>query len=542
MRPGRLLIACVLLAVLACSHEDIIPEQPASPRLRSIEPKANSVVLPPNGSAELYFSVKDPDYVISQLRLQIGSGAEPAHFRLTGFNKTAGAGLYVATLTDAGTGEIYTEQVCLTVVQKDAGTGNEALLPSAFFSVRSEQQYPGPVLETGLPVVYVDTDDGKAITSKDVWKGAGIYIRGTEAYPGLPQVLSCEIRGRGNTTWTWPKKPYVIKLEERTSILGLPKHKRWVLLANFMDRTLMRNLVSMHVASLTNLAWSPHCVHVELVLNGKHQGSYLLIEQVRIDKNRVNITEMTPEDNSGDAVTGGYLLELDFHYDNEFQWTDPHGSCWQMGGKIPFAVKSPDAQDLTDAQKSYIKKYISEVASVLYGDRFTDPENGYARYLDIDSFIDYWIVFEVMCNHELSNPGSVFFHKDRGGKLMAGPVWDFDWGVLSFSTSGGRYNLVNGEAIWYARLMQDPAFRARLKARFQELLPQLQTIPAYMDQCEKRLEASAMLNFKMWNPADDKSQNGGNIINGDENLSFHDAVTRLKSNYETHLKVIQQKL
>ena len=213
-----------------------------------------------------------------------------------------------------------------------------------------------------------------------------------------------------------------------------------------------------------------------------------------------------------------------------------------MGGKIPFAVKSPDAQDLTDAQKTYIKKYISDVASVLYGEGFTDPENGYARYLDVDSFIDYWIVFEVMCNHELSNPGSVFFHKDRGGKLTAGPVWDFDWGVLSFYTSGGRTGLVNGEAIWYARLMQDPAFKARLKARFLELLPQLQTIPAYMDQCEKRLEVSAALNFKMWNPADDKSQNGGNIINGDENLSFHDAVTRLKSNYETHLKVIQQKL
>ena len=102
---------------------------------------------------------------------------------------------------------------------------------------------------------------------------------------------------------------------------------------------------------MTSLAWSPSCVPVELVLNGKHVGSYLLIEQVRVDKNRVDITEMTPQDNAGDAVTGGYLLELDFHYDNEVQWIDPHGGTAQWGGNsgIPFAVKYPDPEDLTAA-------------------------------------------------------------------------------------------------------------------------------------------------------------------------------------------------
>ena len=315
-----------------------------------------------------------------------------------------------------------------------------------------------------------------------------------------------------------------------------------MLLANFMDRTLMRNLVSMKVSSLTALDWTPNCVPVELVLNGKHQGSYLLIEQVRVDKNRVPVTEMTPEDNDGEALTGGYLLELDFHYDNEIQWTDPNGHNNQWGGGVPFGIKYPDPDEITPAQVSYIKSYVSAAANTLYGPAFADPENGYAKYLDVDSFVDYWLVFEVMCNHELGNPGSVYLHKDRGGKLTAGPCWDFDWGVLSFYTSPGEYALVNEKAIWYERLFQDPAFRARVRARFQELLPQLETIPAYMDACESLLAESARLNFQLWNPADDRSQNGGNIINGDENLSFHAAVARLKDNYRRHLQVIGERL
>lgn len=192
---------------------------------------------------------------------------------------------------------------------------------------------------------------------------------------------------------------------------------------------------------------------------------------------------------------------------------------------------------------AYIKKYVSDTAEAIYGDNFTDPENGYAKYIDVDSFIDYWLVFEVMGNHELGNPGSVFMHKDRGGELVAGPCWDFDWGVLSFRTSPrAEYDLLNDEAIWYARLFQDPAFRAKVKARFQELLPELKKIPDYMDECEKLLTESAKLNFAMWNPAEDASMNDGHIINGDERMTFHDAIARLKDNYRTRLDVMSGKL
>ena len=473
--------------------------------------------------------------------MYLRDGKTPTRFTLLGIVKGAAEGRYTAILSDTGISADYAEDACLVLVNRSS-EGVESYLNSNYFEVRSEAAGYGLLVKTGLPTVYIDTEQSQPVVSKETYVKGMLRIRGTDAWEGL-EATGCEIRGRGNTTWSWPKKPYLLRLEEKQSVFGMHKHRRWVLLANFMDRTLMRNLVSMKVSSMTSLAWTPGCVPVELVLNGKHQGSYLLIEQVRVDNHRVAIAEMTAEDNTGEAVTGGYLLELDFHYDNPVQWVDPHGRNGQWGSGIPFGIKYPDPDDLTPQQQHYIQSYVSEAANALYGSDFQDPVKGYAAYLDVDSFIDYWIVFEVMGNHELGNPGSVFLHKDRGGKLVAGPCWDFDWGVLSYQTSPhARTGLVNGNAIWYERLLRDPAFKARLKARYEELLPKLETIPAYMEECEERLTASAKLNFAMWNPAEDASQNGGRIINGDENMSFHDAVTRLKTIYQERLEVIARSL
>lgn len=523
-----------MLAFAACTRQEIGPEapKPAEVRLHSITVSQSSLVLPAGGSAELAFTVKDPAYVIASLTLQDGHGEAPAAFSLESFHRTGQEGEYVAVLKDKGVEEVYDTQVCLVVPLSNAETGQTSYVTSLFFTVRSEQQTARVQVNTGLPVVYVDTEGGKGVHSKTEEVPASLYIKGVGAYETL-QPVSCRVRGRGNSTWSWPKKPYLIKLDGKASIFGLPKHKRWVLLANFCDRTLMRNLVSMKVSSMTRLAWTPGCVPVELVLDGKHLGNYLLVEQVRADGHRVNV---------GDD---GYLLECDWHYDSPVQWLDPHGYYYGMNGKasgIPFGVKNPDPDEITSEQLSFIKSYITRTANAIYGAGFAHPETGYAHYIDVDSFVDYWLVFEIMCNHELGNPGSVFMNKTRDGKLMAGPCWDFDWGILSFYTSAGETRLVNGKAIWYERLFQDPAFAARVKARFNELLPQLETIPAYMDECEALLTESAKLNFKLWNPADDRSLNGGQIINGDENLSFHEAVQRLKHNYRKHLQVMQAQL
>lgn len=516
----------LLLCSIGCTEPGIPGTgENSTPALTRIATSAFSLEIPSGGEAELTFSVTDPEYAFnynctgadSQVFLSLSSGEAPEAFILKEVVPGAGGGTYTAVIADAGHGEPYDEYAVIVI-----RTSGGSFVQSEKINIKSAKD-PAAGIRTGLPVVYIDTAGGVDIKSKDTYVTATVGIKGFGGYQDFAPAPA-RVKGRGNTTWEWPKKPYLIAFDSRQSVLGMPKHKRWVLLANFMDRTLMRNLVSMKVSSMmTGLAWTPRCVPVELILNGKHKGSYLLIEQVRVDKNRVNISE-----------TDGLLYELDFHYDNPVQWKDHD---------IPFAVKYPDEDDITAEQISRAKSVISEASNVLYGSGFTDAQNGYAKYLDVDSFVDYWLVYEVMCNHELGNPGSVYFHKDLNGKLTAGPCWDFDWGVLSFKTSPqGQTGLVVGQAIWYARLFQDPAFKARVRERFLELKPQLQTIPDYMEECRTLLSESAKLNFAMWNPADDRSMNGGSIINGDENLSFDAAIDRLKSNFNTHLAVIESKL
>ena len=537
-RAGLFVFLTCLTLAWACGHDNIETDITPIPRLRSVSIEASTIVLPPEGSDEIPFRVRDAGFEFNadvsspgcQVRLRSRDGNAPTLFRLLSVVKVDDDGLYKAIVADNGIDPDYVEEVCINLVLHGE-SGVDSYVSSEYCSVRSEAAGYGIMIKTGLPVLYLDTDGGKEIRSRTTFVPGSLRIKGYGGYESKGN-MRCFVRGRGNTTWSWPKKPYLVKFETKQSLLGMPEHKRWVLLANFMDRTLMRNLVSMKVASMTSLAWTPRCVPVELVLNNKHVGSYLLIEQVRVSEKRVNISKKD-----------GYLLELDFHYDNEVQWMDKHGSCWGRSGGIPFGVKYPDPDSITTDQKNYIKNYINDAATVLYGSNFKDPVKGYAAWIDVDSFVDYWIVFEVMGNHELSNPGSVFFHKDGNGKLVAGPCWDFDWGVLSYNTSPqARTGFINKGAIWYARLFQDPAFAEKVRKRFQELLPALETIPDYIDDCQKLLSASAELNFKMWNPADDKSQNGGKIINGDENMTFDAAVARLRTIYQERLAVMGSKL
>lgn len=329
------------------------------------------------------------------------------------------------------------------------------------------EEHTDDYLHTGLPVLYLDTKDARNIVSKTDYLTATLSIWDNGSEVGAP--MACSVRGRG----------------------------------------------------------TPSCKPVELVLNGKHVGNYVLIEQVRADENRV-------------PVTDGYLMECDFHFDNEVQWIDPHGRSNRFPDGIPNAVKYPDPEEITQEQLSYIKQYIHDTGEALYGPDFKDPEKGYSAYMDVDSFIDYWIVYEVMGNIALMNPGSIFCHKAAEGKLTAGPCWDFDWGVLSFVTAPkGKTSLLHSDSMWYARFFEDPAFKERAKARFQELLPKLETVPAYIESLRKTLSSSAKLNFHLWDPTQDASSNGGKIINGDENLSFDAAVDRLKANYLERLKVIK---
>lgn len=379
---------------------------------------------------------------------------------------------------------------------------------------------------TGLPVMIINTADGAPITSKEDWKDASIELRGGLEFDDLEE-CDVEIRGRGNSTWGYDKKPYALKFPSKTSLLGMPKHKRWVLLANTMDRTMMRNRVAYHIAELTSLAWTPRTEFVEIILNGKHIGNYLLTEQIRIDKHRINIAELEPSDNDGEAITGGYVYEMDFHFDNVNQW-------WTSQG-FPSSVKFPDEDDISPEQLEWAIEYFNRVEATLYGPDFKDPDRGYASLIDVQSFVDYWLVYEVCINHELANPGSVYLHKDRGGKLTAGPIWDFDWGTFSYSASPqAQGKLFMMGAIWYERLFEDPAFKAVAKERWQVLAPKFRQVESFILEEYDYLQVSAQRNFSIWNPA-----TTGNV-NGDTNISFDEAVERMYDLYVERIETLDR--
>lgn len=369
---------------------------------------------------------------------------------------------------------------------------------------------------TGLPVVSVSTANAMPITSKEDWRKATIRIDGGGAYDDLA-VTDIEIAGRGNSTWGYPKKPYKFKFDKRTEVLGMPEHKRWVLLANYIDRTMMRNDAAFYLGQHSSLAWTPHGVFVELVLNGEHKGCYYLCEQIRIDENRLDINEMPPsaEMAEGDDITGGYILELDTYYDevNKFR---------SAVKDFPVNVNTPDADDIGTRQFIYIRDYFNEAETVLYGSGWLDPEKGYKNYIDLQSFADIYLISELIYHYEWIHPKSTFIYKDRGGKLCAGPMWDYDW--LTFTQESGWHCR---NYLWYPRLFEDPEFRAVLKERWQALYPVFAATGNYISEKSKTLKKSAELNWSMW------TNNEG--PNDDKSMSYDAAVSLMISRFNRRL-------
>ncbi|MBR4160170.1 MAG: CotH kinase family protein [Bacteroidaceae bacterium] len=428
-----------------------------------------------------------------------------------------GASKLVATFTTNG------EKVYANGVEQVSGmTVNDFTAPVKYTVVAadgSRNEYTVSVSGTGLPTVIINTPNGASVPPKTADWLKGTYIKvlnvdGTVCYEGTED----NIRGRGNSTWGYPKKPYALKLDSKASILGMPKHKRWVLLANWMDRTLLRNRVAFRMAQATCMGWTPRGEFVEVVLNGKHVGNYYLCEQIKIDENRVNITEMEETDISGDAVTGGYLLELDVNYDEVNKFKSP------IKG-LPYMFKEPDEDVLGEEQYNYMWHYVGTLEAALYDDiRFMTRE--YADYMDIDTYIDWWLVHELAFNGEPNHPKSTYMHKDRNGKLKAGPVWDFDWGTFVPTSQPFRI----AESVYYGRLLQDPVFVQRVKERWSVLKPKFEEIPDFIDAEKQKLQKSDQINIQLW-PISSRT-------NGDETLSYEDAVARMKNAFKTRLQKI----
>ena len=338
-----------------------------------------------------------------------------------------------------------------------------------------------------IPTVHIDTK-GAGIYDKENYVDGTITIKDPyKLYSDVTEFSAAMgIRGRGNSTWSFPKKPYKVKLKEKASIFGMGADKEWALLANYSDRTLMRNILAMKLSEMCGFSWTPHMYSVHVYLNDKYQGVYTLCEHKKVHKDRVDI----------DLDAGDVYLEIEQQQDET--------TCWWTGMGVPMMFSDPE--EPSSEQLAEIKKWFSDFEACLYSDYLADPAKGYAAYIDVDSFIDYYIVQELAKNTDGNLRKSSFITKKKGGKLEMYHLWDFD---LTFGNTGwlsspdGFYikdynpNCVPGDN-WFNRMLKDPAFATRLKDRWNELYPQIKAMTDFIDDQAKILDKAQRLNFEVW--------------------------------------------
>ena len=362
---------------------------------------------------------------------------------------------------------------------------------------------------TNLPTVVINTKGAQEITSKEEELSSVVYIVSEEG----KKLLATEktgVRGRGNASWNFPKKPYRLKFDEKQQLLDAPaKAKKWTLINNYGDKTLMRNILAFELSRRFGLAYTPYCHPVDVVLNGEYRGCYQLCDQIEVNKNRVNITEMEPEDVDLPELSGGYLIEVDAYASTE-------ASHFYSTLGTPVTIKSPDDEDIVNAQTRYITDYFNRMENAVFASNFADPETGYRRYLDLDSFLKHFMVGEMSGNTDTY--WSVYMTKDReSDKFFTGPVWDFD---IAFDNDQRTYPIeahtdyifasknssVASEAMrqMVNRIVkEDEGARQRLlelwsEARNTKGIDETSLLE-YVDKTVELLNESQKLNFLRWN-------------------------------------------
>ena len=345
---------------------------------------------------------------------------------------------------------------------------------------------------TGLPILYVNTS-GVAIDSKeDYVEGVSSIVGGTN-YPSF-QDLEMKIKGRGNSTWwqggIWGKKPYQIKFGDKTEVLNMPKDKKWVLLAELSDKSLIRNKIAREIANISRFDYVPQAEYSEVFINEQHVGTYLIGQKVEESKNRVNI---------GDT---GYLIEIDTDANGRIETDDVYFRSSQWSSRYEdgvFNIKEPSL-DYDSEEFNLIKDHVNDFEEALFGNNFKDPDLGYRSFIDLPSFIDWFLVNEISKNQDARSYSSIYFNYIPGEKIKMGPVWDFDlaFGNVDYSNAENPEGFWIKENLWFKRMFEDPYFSDLVNTRFNYYENNLSSILSKVDEFENYLSKSQKKNFEIW--------------------------------------------
>lgn len=357
-----------------------------------------------------------------------------------------------------------------------------------------------PITYSGtLPVMFINTEDSQPITSKDEYIYAYYYIdnMGIEGIDNVgaadaPQLL--EIRGRGNYTWEYfDKKPYRLKLDKKTALLGMKRNKHWALIANADDYLgFLRHTVGYELSRQLGLAWTPSQQPVEVVLNGDYIGLYMLTETIRVEPDRVNVSKQADYETDNISVTGGWLVEIDNYYETEQIYT-----VESNGQGLFLTYKSPE--HLSNEQRTYLTDLIHNVDSAIYVTDKTD--NTWETYIDPDTLACFYIVQELLDDTE-SFHGSCFWHKENGEntKIMFGPVWDFGNAYCRVITDKFIYDNPMSTQTWIGEIAKFPHFQQVVKKHWRRYVSQhyKELTESFIDSFIDQIHQAAIYDALRW--------------------------------------------
>ena len=363
-------------------------------------------------------------------------------------------------------------------------------------------------LTSNLPVIYITTE-----TPLNAQEKVTAHMK-TDGYDG-----AIGIKLRGNSSLSFNQKKYTLETRDDNgkdidiALLGMPAHSKWVLLAPYNDVSMLRDPLAF--ALWRDMGhWGPRTTMVELVMDGEYCGIYIFCEAIKKGADRVNVSKLKKKDIEGRDITGGYILRIDTYDENDATFISkvPGIGDGIMTSQITWSCIYPKKKKLQPEQFAYIQNFVDSMELAIQGEDFADPEKGYAKYIDVASFVDYFIHTELSLNAD-GYKRSAYFYKERqnedgtGGKLHAGPVWDYNlaYGNCNFCNAnnieawcfeGGNTNPT--PAFWQ-RLLQDPAFRKAVKTRYQELrkgILSTEHLYEYIDNHAKLVAQSTDRHFK----------------------------------------------
>ena len=350
--------------------------------------------------------------------------------------------------------------------------------------------------------------------------GAGNYNYSSDPFNEYNGEIGIELRGSSSTMF--PKKGYGLETRDGSGannnvpLFGMPSENDWVLHGPYSDKSLLRNFLAYHLGGkLYN--YSPRTQFCELTINDEYKGLYLFQEKIKRDKGRVDIAKLDFDDLAGDSLTGGYILKIDKPTGiNNDSWTSPYQSISMNPDDIDILYHYPEPDDILAQQKSYIESYVTAFEDALQGPGYLDSATGYSRYIDVNSFVDYYLLTEATRNVD-GYRISTFMYKDKdskNGDLFIGPPWDYNIGFGNANYCDGE--LTSGWAVdfnticsadnwqvpfWWDRLLTDPDFVDRLKCRWTELRAgafHTDSIVDVIDSVSNLISASAGRNFDRW--------------------------------------------